>query len=934
MADDTLTQKIEIEDNASAAYEKIAQAADDAAKAEKERQAASEAEEQKRILEQLDPALVKLTQSYKEQSTEMARHAKALGISVGEYARLKGSIDAVQSSEQKAAAETARLAEAERLAAEAAAKHAAELDAVDPALRQLIASQKAEQEALQKEARLLGITANELRALKAEQKRAAEAANELKNTTVQVTDEEKQYAEQLKRTQKELEDKAKLLGVSVNDLKQMDRATQDAARATRSLADETGDTASKLSQGLGIFGDAGQKAGSIVADAMDGVVGVLDAVSLSGASLPLVAGAIGTVGLALGAGALAWNSYTAEMRRSDELAAVNRQSNLSLRDALRGLEDATLSLKVATGQLTDVQGEQTTAQNTARRSVEDYGESLKDQRKTLRESIDSAEGWLEVLRDIDSYISPLSIAANGLSVGLEKMAGAAKGVGLSGISDSLQSAATETDGWGNIVAWTTDKLFGFSEDIENANAQLEILSDTEEDVAQKTKETADATAKAAEEEEKRRKKEEALAKALSERAKQEEDLKRLREQASMVIISGLRAEDQAVAAAKKALSDFSAEVTRLNDTSTETSKALEQLRKNLATAIQASEFAKNIAEVSEEFSYLFTVTRPVQSVAEQIRESFADLVPDSTITDLERLQLALLKLNTEFAEGKVSPEEYSRVLAQLQKAQGAAQTAAQDASLAKANEEAAGGLQAVSGVIEGSLSAALAPVLTALGPQGAIAGIVISLLEQGPEAIETIIAAIPGIVTGLISTIQTLIDDLPVIITDLIEGIVMAIPDLLMTVFELVYGPFAINIITELINALPIIIPALTLGLIKMMAQLPRILFSTGEAFVGLGKALVNYIPIIWEEFLMIIPTVLKQLRLLLRDIRDEVFDLLPNVLDKILTQWINKVLEKILRSERRGRERNREIRAGRNNDDRVWARMIDRAKNRNKGGA
>ena len=65
MADDTLTQKIEIEDNASAAYEKIAQAADEAAKAEKERQAATEAEEQKRVLEQLDPALVKLTQSYK-----------------------------------------------------------------------------------------------------------------------------------------------------------------------------------------------------------------------------------------------------------------------------------------------------------------------------------------------------------------------------------------------------------------------------------------------------------------------------------------------------------------------------------------------------------------------------------------------------------------------------------------------------------------------------------------------------------------------------------------------------------------------------------------------------------------------------------------------------------------------------------------------------
>ncbi len=709
--------------------------------------------------------------------------------------------------------------------------------------------------------------------------------------------------------------------------------TEKARESARRLADDTGDTFSKLSQGLGIFGDAGQKAGSIVADAMDGVVGVLDAVALSGASLPLVAGAVGVVGAALGAGALAWNSYTAEMRRSDELAAVNRQSNLSLRDALRGLEDATLSLKVATGELTDVQGEQMTAQNAARRSVEDYGESLKDQRKTLRESIDSAEGWLEVLRDIDSYISPLAIAANGLSVGLEKMAGAAKGVGLTGIEKSLQSAATETDGWGNVVAWTTDKLFGFSEDIENANAQLTVLGNTEQKVAETTKQTAQVTGEAAKETKNRADKEEGLSKALDERVKREEDLKRLREQASMVIIASMRAEDQAVASAKKALSDFGAEVTRLNDTSLETSRALAQLSKNLANATQTSVFAKNLAEVSEEFDYLFQVTKPVQSSFERITQSFMDLVPDTAITDLQRLQLALFELNREFAEGKVSPEEYAQSLAMLERAQGPAQKAAKEASLAKANEDASGGLQAVSGVLEGSLSAALQPVLAALGPQGAIVGLVLGLLEQGPEAIETIIGAIPGIVTGLISTIQTLIDNLPVIITDLIKGIVLAIPDLLLTVFELVYGPFAANMITELINALPVIIPVLTVGMVKMLAQLPKILFSTGEAFVGLGKALINYFPIMWEEFLMIIPTVLKQLRLLLREIRDEMFDLLPNVLDKSRTQWINKVLEKILRSERRGRERTREIRAGRNNDDRAWARVLNRANNRNKGG-
>lgn len=880
MADDTLTQKIEIEDNASAAYEKIAQAADEAAKAEKERQAASEAEEQKRILEQLDPALVKLTQSYKEQSAEMARHAKALGVSVGEYARLKGSIESVQTSEQRAAnaaqmvaEEAKQLADKQRLAAEAAAKHAAEIEALDPELRKLAGAYKEQQAALQKEAQLLGLSTGELKALRNEQSKLA--------------------------------DSAKTVTPALSDLGNVTQKTGDQSKV---LAQKAGDLESSLKAVAGVVGFVSPEFAGLLSgsgEVLGGFEGLQRGAEALGGTLSGLGAAFAVVGVALAAGATAYSTYAVTQERAadeggrvaERLAEVTRVGNLAS-DTLRTLAT---SGSAFTEILKDI----------ADRSRVASGE--------LQSVIDKERAVAGIKKAVGTELLALgqkqaSLAAQ-TAAAQEKYRQAAAG----GDQEGVDKARKDFQQLSTALSQATTEL-------STRRAEVERSIETEEMLREKAQLEADLREKEAKDLQN-------ATKALSERTNTEADLLRLREQATGILIASMNAEDQAVASTKKALSDFSAEVTRLNDTSLETSQALAQLSTNLGKAVQASVFAKNIAEVSEEFDYLFQVVKPTQSAFERITQSFMDLVPDTAITDLQRLQLALFELNREFAEGKVSPEEYAQSLSMLERAQGPAQKAAKDASLAKANEEASGGLQAVSGVIEGSLSAALAPVLTALGPKGAIVGMALSLLEQGPEAIETIIAAIPGIVTGLISTIQTLMDNLPVIITDLIKGIVLAIPDLLMTVFELMYGPFAINIITELINALPVIIPALTVGLVKMLAQLPRILFSTGEAFVGLGKVLIDLFPLMWEEFLMIIPTVLKQLRLLLRDIRDEVFDLLPNVLDKILTQWINKVLEKILRSERRGKERNREIRAGRNNDDRAWARMLNRANNRNKGG-
>ena len=940
MADDTLTQKIEIEDNASAAYEKIAQAADDAARAEKERQDLAAAEEQKKIIEQLDPKLVQLTQSYKAQTEELARNAKALGVTVGEFVRLKGSIEAAAAAEQKAAdaiaaseqkaaearqlaaKEAEELAEKERLVAEAAKAEADALNALDPQLRDLAATQKAEQAILEKEAKLLGVSVNEYKRLK----------------------------EAVAKTGENVNQSSGFMFTEANALSDLASKAYDTAKAIAEMAQAVADLRNDLA-------DASTRTG-IATDTLAGLRLAAEGSGLSfndfNESLNQLPKRISDTARGTGEAIHAFKALGVEVKNTD---GSLRSADEVFKDALLSLsqvEDPTLRAAAATslfgesgGKLLQALGDPSKLQDfvhvarefgvdvgpTAAKSAGDWQRSS----ALLSTQIDGLKAALIDLFNPGEELRQLNIGLAAVTATLGEQFKAVTTV-IDGFVDAAsQFIKLDFDGAVNRVAYSLET---FADNFLNAGQAglkaAKSIVEYNQGVAQTGDETNDAgipVKKFTHDLGKLTTNAQDAAKAQEELAKKTQELATFLDKTTQILVSGLSEEDQAIAAAAKELADFRSEQNRLKVSNDQVNDALVQLQKNLASATQASVFAKNIAEVTDEFENLFAVTKPVQSVAEQIRESFADLVPDSTITDLERLQLALLKLNTEFAEGKVSPEEYSRVLAQLQKAQGAAQTAASDAAMTKANEDAAGGLQAVSGVLEGSLSAALQPVLSALGPQGAIAGMIIGLLEQGPEAIETIISAIPGIVTGLISTIQTLMDDLPTIITELVTGLVAAIPDLLLTVFELMYGPMAFNIITELINALPVIIPALTVGLVKMLAQLPEILFSTGEAFVGLAKSLSNLLPMLWEEFLMIIPTVLKQLRLLLVQLRDEVFDLLPNMLDKVLTQWINKVLEKILRSERRGRERNREIRAGRNNDERAWVRMFNRAQNKNRGG-
>ncbi len=267
------------------------------------------------------------------------------------------------------------------------------------------------------------------------------------------------------------------------------------------------------------------------------------------------------------------------------------------------------------------------------------------------------------------------------------------------------------------------------------------------------------------------------------------------------------------------------------------------------------------------------------------------------LTDAERAYRAQTKQIDDLAAslgqaalaGDVLPEEFARLidlisaareqaLADLETAKAEAEKSiaeTQTAQAAPPQDRAGDATQVIGGIVGGSLSAALQPLLASLGPQGAIAGAVLSLLEQGPEQITAIIDALPSLVGGVIDTVLSLVETLPETLIGLVDGIVAKIPDLLLAVFSLVYGPFAFEIINGLLQALPEIISGLIVGLTELAFMLPSILLDTAKLVPVIVQSLTQIAPMLREQMIAAIPALIddgrEMLTTLARDFRREI---------------------------------------------------------------
>lgn len=250
-------------------------------------------------------------------------------------------------------------------------------------------------------------------------------------------------------------------------------------------------------------------AASVLSPALGSVVqqgsaltGALKSVAGAGS---LAGPAVGAVTVALGAGAYAWSRVTKEIEAERAAAEFAAQVNDTLERSLRRLEDANLDLAVAVGTLTEEEGYRQKVALNAQRSVLEFADSQKAQRKELEASIETSERWLKV-----------SEYAYG---------------GLPGLSDAFKYVA--------------DSVFGWSDSIDDAQGKLARLDKAVQDEAATQKELRDVLERVNEvrEANKRSTKQATEAERDAERVAREqaralEQLVAIREQAQLGVLDG------------------------------------------------------------------------------------------------------------------------------------------------------------------------------------------------------------------------------------------------------------------------------------------------------------------------------------------------------------------------------------------------------------
>lgn len=526
----------------------------------------------------------------------------------------------------------------------------------------------------------------------------------------------------------------------------------------RSGVDEAGDTASKFAQALGLISPEAQAMAMVLADAADGAVGLADAAKLSGVSLGSLAVVGGTLVAALGAAVLVYQDFTREAELASQVAETQHDIMLSLRDATRELQDAQLDLLEAQGEITSAQRAGLEAQTNAQRAVEDYSESLRTQQQELRKTAESAEFW---------------------------------------------SSMDQGLGW-------VDSVMGWSETAAAAREQLDALDASVVAYASTVKETAqvqqEVIALEAEEGETR----ERTTAGIERKA----DASAVLAQAQQIMLRGLTAEARATVEAQRALEQFILEMNAAGVTAQQVAPALEHLAQELDAAAQAEAFAAGMAEAQAELeAWVPSVSRGTEVLA-SFYDQLAGLVPEATLTDLEKLQMAVLELNAAFAAGDISPEAYSAAL----EAAGAASQGLQAQGGAARAEGAAGAINAVSGGVSG-----LTSLLAAAGPQAMIAAAVIGLVK----------AISDGLLTSLVSEVATLLDTVGNLAPMVLEFVDAVLRNLVPAALE--------NAAALVEGVLGILLPGLVLLLLD-----PQLWLAVGKALaMAVGTILLSVLGLV-----------------------------------------------------------------------------------------
>lgn len=203
-------------------------------------------------------------------------------------------------------------------------------------------------------------------------------------------------------------------------------------------------------------------------------------------------GPIGAVIAAVGALGIAYAALTGPLEREQEAQKALAEINRSTEATHRRLESAYIDQAVALGALTKAQGDQMRASDAARQAVIDFGAAQRGQREELQATIASSERWLNVTRGVYAILP-----------------------------DGIEQEAQQI----NVLRRLGDQVFGWSDSMESARAQLGALDRALTTEAEQQKELRDVTVATAEATEGAAKADRGAAEAARERARALEALR-------------------------------------------------------------------------------------------------------------------------------------------------------------------------------------------------------------------------------------------------------------------------------------------------------------------------------------------------------------------------------------------------------------------------
>ena len=318
------------------------------------------------------------------------------------------------------------------------------------------------------------------------------------------------------------------------------------------------------------------------------------------------------------------------------------------------------------------------------------------------------------------------------------------------------------------------------------------------------------------------------------------------------------------AAADKAAAEAARRRAEADRAAEEQARALAQAEAQAAAAAAALEQQQAAAYAAMQADA--SAILQLSTAAEQLKESILAADPALTAEEAARRKLAQ-ELTAQAAEigrlqlaGAFDADQAQQLLDVLE-----AQRQAFEASVQQQEQQARGGgtgASVIQGALTGSLSAALAPVLSALGPQGAVAGAVISLLEQGPEQVEAIALAIPEALGSIVDSVASL----PELAPELIEKLIKELPGVLITLLLQQSGILAIQLVTALIGEFPALLDSSLQAVLTLITDLPALLFDVIELPRVLAEFALELPFVLVEAFRLILPELKTALRDALRD--------------------------------------------------------------------